>query len=155
MPHQAALCASSNCGSAKEEGRGAVETQASVLPAFVAGVTENSTWAVDAAAEDSRSSGGRYWLARVIEEPYQNPQDFMYCGEQFGKGYCIAKIHWYRCARRGVLRSYKEERGVSYLSMNAAIRTDGAVMMTKPPSGKRKGELDLSSEEQTRIFNAA
>ena len=108
-----------------------------------------------AAAEDSRSSEGRYWLARIIEEPYQNPQDFMYCGEQFGKGYYIAKIHWYRCVRRGVLRSYKEEREVSYLSMNAVIRTDGAVKMTKPPSGKRKGELDLSSEEQTRIFNAA
>jgi len=39
--------------------------------------------------------------------------------------------------------------------MNAAIRTDGAVKMKKPPSGKSKGELDLSSEEQTRIFNAA
>mgnify|MGYP003319662230 CR=1 FL=1 len=87
---------------------------------------------------------------------YQNPQDFMYCGEQFGKGYYIAKIHWYRCVRREVLRSYKEERKVSYLSMNAVIQTDGAVKMTKPPSGKRKGELDLSSvEEQTRIFNAA
>ena len=67
----------------------------------------------------------------------------------------IAKIHWYRCVRRGVLRSYKEEREVSYLSMNAVIRTDGAVKMMKPPSGKRKGELDLSSEEQTQIFNAA
>ena len=73
----------------------------------------------------------------------------MYCGEQFGKGYCIAKIHWYRCVRRGVLRSYKEEREVSCLSMNAVIRTDGAVMMKKPPSEKRNGELDLSSEEQT------
>jgi len=40
--------------------------------------------------------------------------------------------------------------------MNAVIRTDGAVKMTMPPSGQRKeGELDLSSEEQTRIFNAA
>ena len=40
--------------------------------------------------------------------------------------------------------------------MNAVIRTDGAVKMVKPPSGKRKeGELDLSSEEQTRVFNAA
>ena len=71
------------------------------------------------------------------------------------EGYYIAKIHWYRCVRRGVLRSYKEEREMSYLSMNAVIRTDGAVKMTKPPGGKRKGELDLSSEEQTRIFNAA
>ena len=80
----------------------------------------------------------------------------MYCGEQFGKGYYIAKIQWYRCVRRGVLRSYKEELEVSNLPTNAVIRTDGAVKMTKPPSGKRKGELvDLSSEEQTRIFNAS
>jgi len=40
--------------------------------------------------------------------------------------------------------------------MNAVIRTDGAAKMTKPPSGKRKkGELDLSSKEQTRIFIAS
>jgi len=63
----------------------------SALPAFVAGVTANSTWAV-VAAEDSRSSEGRHWLARIIEEQYQNPQDFIYCGEQFGKGYYTAKI---------------------------------------------------------------
>ena len=56
--------------------------------------------------------------------------------EQFGKGYCIAKTHCYRRVKRGVLRPYKEERGVSYLSMNAVIRTGGAVKMTKPPSGK-------------------
>ena len=80
----------------------------------------------------------------------------MYCGEQFGKGYYIAKIHWYRCVRRGVLRSYKEEREVSNLPTNAVIRTDGrCVEDVEAASGKRKGELDLSSEEQTRIFNAA
>ena len=45
-----------------------------------------------AAAEDSRSLEDRYWLARIIEGPYQNPQNSMYCGEQFGKGYYIAKI---------------------------------------------------------------
>ena len=67
----------------------------------------------------------------------------------------LGSLHWYRCVRRGILRSYKEDRKVSYLSMNAVIRTDGAVKMTKPPSGKRNGEQDLSSEEQTRIFNAA
>ena len=40
--------------------------------------------------------------------------------------------------------------------MNAVIRTDGAVKTTKPLSGKSKeGELDLSSEEQTRISNDA
>ena len=140
----------------RKKGERAVETQASALPAFVAGVRANSTWAVAAAAEDSRSSEGRYWLARIIEEPYQNPQDFMYCGEQLGKGYYIAKIQWYRCVRRGVLQSYKEELEVSNLPTNAVIRTDGTVKMTKPPSGKRKGELvDLSSEEQTRIFNAS
>ena len=139
----------------RKKGERAVETQASALNAFVAGVAANSTWVVAAAAEDSRSSEGRYWLARIIEEPYQNPQDFMYCEELFGKGYYIAKTHWYRCVKRGVLRSYKEEREVSYLSMNAIIRTGGAVKMTKPPRGKRKGKLDLSIEEQTRIFNAA
>ena len=139
----------------RKKGERAVKTQASALPAFVAGVTANSTWAVAAAAEESRSSEGRYWLARIIEKPYQNPQDSMYCGEQFGKGCYIAEFHWYRCVRRGVLRSYKEEREVSYLSMNAVIRTDGAVKMTKPASRKRKGELDLGSEEQTRIFSAA
>ena len=55
-----------------------------------------------------------------------------------------------------MIRSYKEKREAKYLSMNAVIRTDGPVVLTKPPRGTRKGEFDLiSSDEQTRIFNAA
>ena len=51
---------------------------------------------------------------------------------------------------------HEEEREVNYLSMNAVIRTDGPVVLTKPPRGTRKGEFNLiSSDEQTRIFNAA
>ena len=69
----------------------------------------------------------------------------MYCGELINTDYCIAKIHWLRCVRRGVIRSYKEEREVKYLPMNAVIRTDGPVVLTKPPRGFRKGEFDLSS----------
>ena len=129
-------------------------TQALALPLFVKGVEKDSTWAV-AAAEEERAAEGRYWLARIVDQPYQNPQEFMYCGERFEKDYYIAKIHWLRCIRRGVVRSYKEEKAVSYLSMNAIIRTDGPVVLTKPHGRTRKGELDLSSEEQTRIFNAA
>ena len=77
----------------------------------------------------------------------------MYCGERFEKNCCIAKIHWLRCIRRGVICSYKEDKAVSYLSMNVIIQTDGPVVLTKPPR-TRRGELDLSSEEQTRILNA-
>ena len=47
-------------------------------------------------------------------------------------------------------RGAEPEPAVSYLSTNAVIRTDGAVKMTKPPSGKRKGELDLSSVKSRR-----
>ena len=137
----------------RQKGEKAVVTQALALPAFVTGVKKNETWAV-IAAEDERATEGRYWLARILEDPYQNPEAFLHCGERFEKGYYIAKIHWLRCVRRGVVRSYKEERTLSYLSMNAAIRTDGPVKLAKPRRGTRKGELDLSSEEQTRIFNA-
>ena len=95
-------------------------------------------------------------MARVVEAPYQNPQEFMYCGGRIDKGYYIAKVHWLRCVRRGAIRSYKEKREVKYLSMNVVIRTDGHVVLTKPPRGIiRKSEFDLSSDEQTRIFNAA
>ena len=94
-------------------------------------------------------------MARMAETPYQNPQEFMYCGRLTDRDYYIAKIHWLRCVRRGAMRSYKEEREVKYLSINAVIRTDGPVVLTKPPRGIRKGEFDLSSDEQTRIFNAA
>ena len=94
-------------------------------------------------------------MARMAETPYQNPQEFTYCGELIDRDYYIAKVHWLRCVRRGAIRSYKEEREVKYLSMNAVIRTDGPVVLTKPPRGIRKGEFDLSSDEQTRIFNAA
>jgi len=128
----------------KNKGERAVETQASALSAFVAGVTANSTWAV-AAAEDSRSSEGRYWLARIIEEPYQNPQAFM----QFGKATSLRRSTGTGASGVGSSgRSKKNGRCPIYPWMNAVIRTDGAVKMTKPPSGKREeGELDLSSEE--------
>ena len=138
----------------KKKGEKPAVTQSLALPVFVTGVEKNSTWAV-AAAEDERAAEGRYWLARIVEAPYQNPQEFMHCGEKFEKDFYIAKIHWLRCVRRGAIRSYKEERTAKYMSMNAIIRTDGPVRLAKPPGGKRKGEMDLSSEEQTRIFNAA
>lgn len=138
----------------RKKGETSAVTQALALPAFAAGIEKGQTWAV-AAAEDERAAEGRYWLARMMEAPYQNPQQFMYCGELIDKDYYIAKVHWLRCVRRGVIRSYKEERVVKYLSMNAVIRTDGPVVLTKPPRGVRKGEFDLSSNEQTRIFNAA
>mmetsp|Transcript_56368 Transcript_56368/g.112906 ORF Transcript_56368/g.112906 Transcript_56368/m.112906 type:complete len:95 (-) Transcript_56368:18-302(-) len=91
----------------------------------------------------------------MMEAPYQNPQQFMYCRELIDKDDYIATIHWLRCVRRGTIRSYKEEREVKYLSTNSVIRTDWSVVLTKPPRGVRKGEFDLSSSEQTRIFNAA
>ena len=137
----------------RKKGEKSAVTQALALPLFVKGVEKDSTWAV-AAAEEELAAEGRYWLARIVDQPYQNPQEFMYCGERFEKDYYIAKIHWLRCIRRGVVRSYKEEKAVSFLSMNAIIRTDGPVVLMKPPR-TRRGELDLSSEEQTRIFNAA
>jgi len=138
----------------RKKGGASAVTQALALPAFVAGIEKGETWAVTA-AEDARAAEGRYWLTRMVEAPHQNPQEFMYCGERIDKDYYIAKIHWLRCVRRGAVRSYKEEREVKCLAMNAVIRTDGPVVLTKPPRGTRKGEFDLSSDEQTRIFNAA
>ena len=48
------------------------------------------------AAEAERAAEGRYWLARMMEAPHQNPQKFMYYGELIEKNYFIAKIHWLR-----------------------------------------------------------
>ena len=61
-------------------------TQALALLLFVKGVEKDSTWAV-AAAEEERAAEGRYWLARIVDQPHQNPQEFMYCGERFEKDY--------------------------------------------------------------------
>ena len=94
-------------------------------------------------------------MARMMEAPYRNLQQFLYCGELIDKDYCISKTHCLRCVRRGAVWPYKEEREVKYLSMNAVIRTDGPVVLTKPPRGVRKGEFDFSSNGQTRLFNAA
>ena len=60
-----------------------------------------------------------------------------------------------RCVYRSVIRFYKEEREVKYPSMNAVTRTNGPVVLIKPVRGIGKGEFDLSSNEQARIFNAA
>jgi hypothetical protein len=87
-------------------------TQSAVLPAFVIGVNKNQTCAVTA-VEDKRAAEGRYYLARIVGTPYQNPAEFMHAGERFEKDVYIAKtcakICWLRCTRRGVVRSYKEE----------------------------------------------
>ena len=120
----------------RQKGQKTSVTQAVTIPAFFTGVKKNTASAVNA-AEDERATEGRYWLARILEEPYQSPQELLYCGERSEKGYYIAKIHWLRCVRQGVVRSYKEERAVRYLSMSAAIRTDGPVELAKPPSGKK------------------
>ncbi len=98
-----------------------------------------------------------------MEDPYQNPAEFMYKGELLETDFYIAKIHWLRCVRRGERRSYKEQTGQQreehFLSMNAIIRTDGPVQLEKPTGATKRArirerELDLSSDEQTRIFNA-
>ena len=138
----------------RKKGEKTAVTQSVALPIFAAGVEKGATWAVNA-AEQERAAEGRYWLAQIQEAPHQNPQEFMHCGERFEKDYYIAEIRWLRCVRRGVVRSYKVEKERSYLNVNAIIRTDGPVQLTKPRGGVRKGELDLSSEEQTRVFNAA
>ena len=142
----------------REKGAKAPVTQSLALPAFVTGVSKGQVWAV-AAAEDERAEEGRYWLARIVEAPYQNPAEFVYRGERLEKDFYIAKIHWLRCVRRGERRSYKEQREEHYLSMNAIIRTDGPVQLEKPAGTAKRarikaGELDLSSDEQARIFNA-
>ena len=48
------------------------------------------------AAEAERAAEGRYWLARMMEAPHQDPQKFMYYGGLIEKNYFIAKIHWLR-----------------------------------------------------------
>lgn len=139
----------------RKKGTRGVVTQSEALPAFVLNVHKHQFWAVTA-AEDERAAEGEYWLARILDEPYQNSAEFMYAGERFETGYYVARIHWLRCVRRGVTRAYKEERTEKYLSMNAIIRTDGPIKLTKPPLERaRKGEFDLGSDEQTRIFNAS
>jgi hypothetical protein len=141
--------------SRKAEVRRGVVTQSEALPAFVLKIHKNQTWAVTA-AEGERAAEANYWLARILEEPYRNPVEFMYAGEKYETGYCIAKIRWLRCVRRGVTRSYKVESTESYLSMIAFIRTDGPLKLTKPPVARaRKGEINLSSDGQTRIYNAS
>ena len=92
--------------------------------AFAAGIEKGTTQAV-AAAEDERAAEGRYRMARMVEAPYQNPQEFMYCGERTDKNCCIAKVHWLRWVRRGAIRPYKEEGEVEYLLMNAVIERTG------------------------------
>jgi len=57
----------------RQRGQKTPVTQAVTVPAFFTGVKKNTIWAVNA-AEDERATEGRYWLARILEEPYQNPQ---------------------------------------------------------------------------------
>jgi hypothetical protein len=95
-----------------------------VEEAFALSVLKSQCWAVTA-AEDVRALEGAFWLARLLEEPYQNAAEFMYVGEKFESEYCIPKTHWLRCVRRGNPCAYKVERTDCNLAMNAVIRTEG------------------------------
>ena len=52
-----------------------------------------------AEAKDEQEAEKRYWLARMVETPYQNPQEFMYCGKRTDNDYHISNMHWLRCVR--------------------------------------------------------
>ena len=98
---------------------------------------EKPTWSVPA-AEDEQAAEGRIWLVHILEAPHQNPMEFNYCDQRFEKDFYIANVRWLGCVRRGVVQSYKKEKIVGYLSMNTIIRTDGPVMLPKPPRGHGK-----------------
>ena len=83
----------------------------------------------------------------------------MYCGERFEKNYCIAKIYWLRCIRRGVICSYKEEKAVSYLSMNVIIQTDWPLVLLsrreqEEASSTSAAKSRHGSSMQTRIIRS-
>jgi len=49
------------------------------------------TWAATA-VEDERAAEERYYLAPIVEAPYQNPTESMHAGERSEKDFYIAKI---------------------------------------------------------------
>ena len=114
-------------------------------------------WAFKA-VEDQVASEGRYWLAQLQDNDKRNPTQVMHAGQSFEEGFFIVKIQWWQCIRRGVIRSYKLSSEDMFISANFIVRTDGPVRMAKPSAAEKrrrlKGENDLSSEEQTRIFDA-
>lgn len=141
----------------RKTGAPARTTQTQALSSFAVVLKKDQTWAVRA-AEDQVASEGRYWLAQLQDNAYQNPTQFMHAGQSFEEGFFIVKIRWWQCIRRGVIRSYKLSSEDMFISANFIVRTDGPVRMAKPSAAEKrrrlKGEYDLFSEEQTRIFDA-
>ena len=84
-----------------------------------------------AAAEEERAVEGRYWLDRIVEKPYQNPQNPMYCGERLKKDNYIA---WFdRIKRRKLAKKAYELLVDEFHHPNG-----GHVVLTKPPRPQQR-----------------
>jgi hypothetical protein len=101
---------------------------------------------------DQQGIEGPYWLANVLGDAYQAPEDVTYAGDEIEKGSWVVKIRWLECDNHAessssstrLYRKTNSEAEVRLLYTNALVKT-GPVDLKKNRAQPRKLEL-LDSE---------
>jgi hypothetical protein len=123
-------------------GTAAVTTQTQALADFSLQVRKGSTWPLRV-EEDQEGEEGRFWLAKIQDEPERLEGTMTFAGQAFKEGWIVAKAQYYSLLReRGPEtareRVYKLLPTDTYLSLNHIIRLESSVNMVVDSKSKSK-----------------
>ena len=123
-------------------GSAAVTTQTQALADFSLQVRKGSTWPLRV-EEDQEGEEGRFWLAKIKDEPERLEGTMTFAGQVFKEGWIVAKAQYYSLLReRGPEtareRVYKLLPTDTYLSLNHIIRLESSVNMVVDSKSKSK-----------------
>ena len=123
-------------------GTAAVTTQTQALADFSLQVRKGSTWPLRV-EEDQEGEEGRFWLAKIKDEPERLEGTMTFAGQAFKEGWIVAKAQYYSllCERGPETareRVYKLLPTDTYLSLNHIIRLESSVNMVVDSKSKSK-----------------
>lgn len=79
-------------------GSAAVTTQTQALADFSLQVRKGSTWPLGV-EEDQEGEEGRFWLAKIKDEPERLEGTMTFAGQVFKEGWIVAKAQYYSLLR--------------------------------------------------------
>ena len=137
-------------------GTAPVATQTQALADFSLRVKRNSCWPVRV-TEDQEGVEGRFWLAKIVDNPERLEESITFAGQVFNEGWIVAKACYYSFLRESGpedarIREYKLLEDETYLSLNHLARLERPLTMKKDQSSKtgQKPWL-LTAKESARI----
>ena len=114
-------------------GTAVVTTQTQALADFSLQVRKGSTWPLRV-EEDQEGEEGRFWFAKIKDEPERLEGTMTFAGQAFKEGWIVAKAQYYSLLReRGPKTAseqvYKLLPTDTYLSLNHIIRLESSMNM--------------------------